>query len=132
MQDDVFLNRGQIREILAGIIKCMARVRKSVPVVWCGLVIVPIIEVVVMKKRATYKGMLVNFDASIHGKGKAAISNRNNVVECAGSSMLCKSCKLIESSRLQNRSRKLIEPLANFRNVNQKISHQLCAHIRKS
>ncbi len=28
------------------------------------------LEVVVMKKRTTYKSMLVSFDTSVHGKGK--------------------------------------------------------------
>ena len=60
VQNNIVLNRGEIWEIYEGVIQSVAGMGKTMPLVRRRTVVMPIVQIVVVEKRASHKIMFVN------------------------------------------------------------------------
>ena len=60
VQNNIALNGGEIGEIYEGVIQSMAGMGKTMPLVRCRNVVMPIVQIVVVEKRSPHKIMFVN------------------------------------------------------------------------
>ncbi len=60
VQNNIALNGGEIWEIYKGVIESMAGMGKTMPLVRRRTVVMPIVQIVVVEKRAPHKIVFVN------------------------------------------------------------------------